>query len=98
MYERLKPDRTLPVTDMQSTDLAVHTDSEITDKPCSSSSLSYNTRSLHNRDIDKQIVAQEECRDRQIAPEEEYHDGRKKISWKDWLKEPQFYQVCTFIT
>ena len=72
-----------------STDFTVNTDSELTDQPCSS----YNTKSLHNGDIDRQIVEQDECRDREIAPVEEYHDGRKKISWKDWLKEPQFYQV-----
>ena len=87
VYERLKPDRTNPV--QASTDFTVNTDSELTDKPCSS----YNTRSLHNGDMDRQIVEQNECKDREIAPVEEYHDGRKKISWKDWLKEPQFYQV-----
>ena len=91
VYERLKPDRTNPV--QANTDFTVNTDSELTDKPCTS----YNTRSLHNGDMDRQIVEQDECRDRQIAPEEEYHDGRKKISWKDWLKEPQFYQVSVFI-
>ena len=91
VYERLKPDRTNPV--QASTDFTVNTDSELTDKPCSS----YNTRSLHNGDMDRQIVEQDECRDREIAPVEEYHDGRKKISWKDWLKEPQFYQVSVRI-
>ena len=92
VYERLKPDRSNQIPDMpKSKDLEVNPDTEILDseKPCSS----YNTRSLHNSHVDRQIVEQDEFRERQIAPEEEYHDGRKKISWKDWLKEPQFYQV-----
>ena len=94
VYERLKPDRTNQITDIpQDTDSVVNTDSEMTDKPGSS----YNTRSLHNTHADRQIVEHNECRDRQIAPEEEYHDGRMKISWKDWLKEPQFYQVMCLI-
>ena len=94
VYERLKPDRTNPITDIQtSTDFTRNADSELTDKPSSS----YHTRSLHNGDTDRQIVEQDECRDREIAPEEEYHDARKKIIWKDWLKEPQFYQVRILI-
>ena len=60
VYERLKADRT---NQIQDTDLVVNTDSEMTDKPGSS----YNTRSLHNTHADRQIVEQNECRDRQIA-------------------------------
>ena len=97
VYERLKPDRTNPV--QASTDFTLNKDSDLTGKPCSSYNTMSDMESLvqHSSDMERQIVEQDECRDRQIAPEEEYHDGRKKISWKDWLKEPQFYQVSVFI-
>lgn len=87
VYERLKPDRTDPVTDITTTDFPESRNTDGVAKP----SVSYDTNTAHCHD-DRQILVEKEegIMEGQKGRVEE---RRRKVSWKDWLKEPQFYQV-----